>query len=59
MRDSIPHGKNPDQGQSLSKIARREAIAAYATDMAGTGFDIDPDLEAAGIAHLIATPHAE
>jgi hypothetical protein len=29
------------------KTARREAIAAYAAEMAGTEFDLDPELEAA------------
>ncbi|MBI5283342.1 MAG: hypothetical protein HY858_16780 [Candidatus Solibacter usitatus] len=33
--------------------ARHEAIAAYAAEMAGTAFDLDPDLEAAGIDHLL------
>jgi hypothetical protein len=35
--------------------ARHEQVAAYAAEMAGTGFDLDPDLEAAGIEHLAAT----
>ena len=35
--------------------ARHDQIAAYATEMAGTDFDLDPDLEAAGIEHLAAT----
>jgi len=30
-----------------------EAIAAYAGEMAGTEFDLDRDLEAAGIEHLL------
>jgi len=38
-----------------SRKARQEAIAAYATEMAGTHFDLDKDLEAAGIQHLIKT----
>ncbi len=29
------------------KAARKEAIAAYAAEMAGTELDLDPDLEAA------------
>ena len=37
------------------KKARHEAIAAYAAEMAGTEFDLDPDLEAAGIEHLMKT----
>ncbi len=33
--------------------ARHEAIAAYAAEMAGTEFDLDPELEAAGIESLL------
>ena len=33
--------------------ARKEAIGEYAREMAGTRFDLDPELEAAGIEHLI------
>jgi hypothetical protein len=32
--------------------ARQDAIVAYATQMAGTQFDLDSDLETAAIAHL-------
>ncbi len=32
--------------------ARRDAVAAYAEKMAGTGLDLDRDLEAAAIQHL-------
>lgn len=35
--------------------ARHERIAAYAAEMAGTDFDLDRDLEAVGIEHLIRT----
>ena len=38
--------------QQLRK-ARHAAIAAYAADMAGTKIDLDPDLESAGIDHLV------
>ena len=31
--------------------ARRQAIAAYAEEMAGTNLDLDPVLESAGIEH--------
>ena len=31
------------------------AIAAYAAEMAGTDFDLDPALEIAGISHLEAS----
>lgn len=35
--------------------ARHDAIAAYAEEMAGTALDLDTDLEAAGIEHLLKT----
>ena len=35
--------------------ARREAITAYAAEAAGTALDLDADLEAAGVEHLIST----
>jgi hypothetical protein len=35
--------------------ARHDAIAAYATEMAGTHLDLDADLESAGIEHLVKT----
>jgi hypothetical protein len=34
---------------------RQDAIAAYAAEMAGTAFDLDRDLEAAGIELLLET----
>ena len=40
--------------QQLRK-ERRDAIAAYAAEMAGTDLDLDADLEAAGIEHLVKT----
>jgi hypothetical protein len=40
--------------QQLRK-ARHDGIAAYAAEMGGTEFDLDPDLEAAGIEHLVKT----
>jgi hypothetical protein len=36
------------------KDALREEIAAYALEMAGTGVDLDPGLEAVGLAGLKA-----
>ena len=33
--------------------ARQDAIAAYATEMAGTHLDLDADLESAGIERLV------
>ncbi len=35
--------------------ATHGAIAGYATEMAGTKLDLDPDLEAAGVEKLIET----
>lgn len=37
------------------RTARHDAIAAYAARMAGSSFDLAPDLESAGIAHLLRT----
>lgn len=37
------------------RAARHAAIAAYAEHMAGTSADLDPDLESAGIEHLLKT----
>src|ERR1700731_2831423 len=33
--------------------ARREAVAKFAAEMAGTHLDLDPDLESAAIEHLV------
>ena len=41
------------------RIARHQAIAEYAAEMAGTTMDLDPDLEAAGLAHLSKTLKAK
>ena len=38
-----------------ARKARHDAIAAYAAEMAGTDLDLDTNLEAAGVEHLIAT----
>jgi hypothetical protein len=38
-----------------SRKARRDAITAYATEMAGTSLDLDTDVESAGIEHLVKT----
>ena len=38
-----------------ARKARHEAIAAYAAELAGTDLDLDPDLESAGIHHLMKT----
>ena len=36
-----------------SRKARHDAIAAYAAEAAGTSFDLDPELESAGIEQLM------
>ena len=38
-----------------ARKARHEAIAAYAAEAAGSTLDLDADLEAAGIEHLLKT----
>jgi hypothetical protein len=38
-----------------ARKARHDRIAAWAAEMAGTKFDLDRDLEAAGIEHLVDT----
>ena len=38
-----------------SRQARLAAIAAYASEMAGTPLDLDADLESAGIERLVKT----
>ena len=35
------------------KAARRKAVQAYAADMAGTPFDLDPTLESAAVEELL------
>jgi hypothetical protein len=41
--------------RSQLRRARHDSIAAYAAEMAGTNFDLDPGLESAGIEHLVKT----
>ena len=38
-----------------ARQARHDAIAAYASEMAGTELDLDQDLESAGIEHMVKT----
>jgi hypothetical protein len=38
-----------------ARQARREAISEYAVQMAGTEFDLDRNLEAASVEHLMRT----
>jgi hypothetical protein len=42
-----------------ARAARHEAIASFARRMGGTGLDLDPYLEAAGIEHVLETTKAE
>ena len=37
------------------KTARDQAITEYAAEMAGSDSDLDPELETAGIQHLVKT----
>jgi hypothetical protein len=37
------------------RAARHAAISTYAAEMAGSSFDLDTDLESAGIEHLLKT----
>jgi predicted transcriptional regulator len=41
-----------------ARKARHDAIAAFAAEAAGTSLDLDEDLEAAGIDHLMRTGKA-
>jgi hypothetical protein len=43
-----------DQFSARRKAARKQAVAAYAAEMAGTEFDLDPQLEAASLELLLA-----
>ena len=36
-----------------ARAARHAAIVTYATEMAGSSFDLDTELESAGIEHLL------
>jgi hypothetical protein len=38
-----------------TRKARHEAVAAYAVEMSGTKFDLDSELESAGVEHLLKT----
>jgi hypothetical protein len=38
-----------------ARKVRHEVIASYAAEMAGTDLDLDPDLESAGLKHLMRT----
>jgi predicted transcriptional regulator len=39
--------------------ARHDAIAAFAAENAGAALDLDPELEAAGVEHLLQTVKAQ
>jgi hypothetical protein len=45
--------------QQQMRKARHDRIAAYASEMAGTDLDLDRDLEAAGIEHLMRSGKAK
>ena len=48
------------QRERLAKVtARDEALTAYVAEWAGTGDDLDPDLEQAGIDSWLATEKDE
>jgi hypothetical protein len=42
-----------------ARKARHDAIAAYATEMAGTSLDLDADLESAASEHMLNTGEAK
>jgi hypothetical protein len=42
-----------DQSQQRMRASRHAEIATYAAEMARSGFDLDSDLESAGIEHLM------
>lgn len=44
--------------QQRLRKARHDAIAIYAAEVAGTELDLDADLEAAGVEHLVKTGRA-
>ena len=50
----LPPGRD-ERGQVPETTPAREAIAAYAAEMAGTDLDLDHTLESAGIEHLLKT----
>jgi hypothetical protein len=39
--------------RAKKRADRRKAVMEYATDMAGTRFDLDPDLESAAVEELM------
>jgi hypothetical protein len=41
-----------------ARRTRHDAIVAYAAEAAGTDLDLDPELESAGIEHLVKTRRA-
>ena len=41
------------------KVARHQVVAAFAAEQVGTPFDLDPELEAASVEHLIATKEGQ
>ena len=58
----LPHDRLAEVDRFLDSLSRRPSRAAinkalreYALQYAGTDADLDPDLEAAGIEHLLKT----
>lgn len=45
-------GEDADVGFGQEKLVLHEEIARYAAEMAGTGDDLDEQMEAAGLEHL-------
>jgi hypothetical protein len=58
----LPHDRLAEVDRFLDSLSRRSSRAAikkalreYALRYGGTGVDLDPDLEAAGVEHLLKT----
>jgi hypothetical protein len=43
----------PERTDAVLKKDRHNAIAVYAAEMAGTEFDLDPDLESAAVEQMM------
>jgi len=55
----LPHNQLAEVDAFLDRLSRRpaiqQALREYALKYGGTGVDLDPDLEAAGVEHLLKT----
>ena len=56
----LPHDRLAEVDRFLDSLSRRpsraaiqQALREYALKYGGTGVDLDPDLEAAGVEHLL------